>query len=225
MDNLDNDIKHKILFFFMPKSIVFTKKDKKDTESVAMLKSVSPCFYWCSGHEFLTKNEENRYLIQYQIYFINGKNMEPATINQEWYKSKNDIRKDILLFLDMWQDDHQKILLNPNDDFSTANNISNLDYLNKVYNFSDFASFVAKSIFALKDIYIEQANAMNFDIIQKEFWRQVALDPQFSKEIQNFFKIEDKILTNKSSITKAKQGRAKEIKNENKVRKKNTKTS
>ena len=66
---------------------------------------------------------------------------------------------------------------------------------------------------------------MNFDIIQKEFWRQVALDPQFSKEIQNFFKIEDKILTNKSSITKAKQGRAKEIKNENKVRKKNTKTS
>lgn len=217
---METDLKHKILFFFMPKNIVFTKKDKNDTETVTMLKAVSPCFYWCSGHEFITEYAENKYLIQHQIYFINGNKIEPALISQHWAKSKNEIRSGIFSFIEMWsEEDHEKVLLTPKYNFLTTKNITTFDYLNNTYKFSEFASFVAKSIIEFKDFYIKQSQNLNFDSIQKEFWRQVALDPKASSEIQKFFNVDVK--PKKIKLDKPK----KLTKNGKKQKRESTKTS
>jgi hypothetical protein len=194
MEDLKQDylnLKHKILFFFMPKTIVFTKREFKDTDNIAILKAVSPCFYWCSGHEFLTDNAENKYLIQHQIYFINGDNIEPAQINQYWSKSKNDIRNGIFSFIEMWRDEHEKVLMSPNmpNQHAKLNEEIPANSFNHIYNFSNFAEFVAKSIFSLKDSYIFQSKEMNFDYVQKEFWKHIALDLDACKEIQTYLNI------------------------------------
>jgi len=220
MENLEKDyltLKHKILFFFMPKSIVFTKKELKDSENVALLKAVSPCFYWCSAHEFLTEHEENKYLFQYQIYFLNGENLEPAKIIQHWSKSKNDIRNEIFSFLDIWREDHEKALINPNMPIQNAKfetQIPTSSDFKSVYNFSDFAEFVAKSIYHFKNNYVQQAKLMNFDFVQKEFWRHIALNPNACKEMQKYLNINITKKTKKIATKKTvKNGKKQKTKN------------
>lgn len=224
MENLKEDylsLKHKILFFFMPKSIVFTKREPKDSDNIALLKAVSPCFYWCSAHEFLTEHEENKYLFQYQIYFISGQDIEPAQIIQRWSKSKNEIRNEIFAFLDMWREDHEKALISPNapvQNIKFETQISTSGDFNSIYNFSDFAEFVAKSIFHFKNNYVQQAKLMNFDFVQKEFWKHIALNSNACKEMQKYLNIN----TEKKAKKIVKKRMAKNAK---KQKRKNTSTS
>jgi hypothetical protein len=215
MDNT-NDVNHKILFFFMPKNIVFAKKEPQDTDAVSALKAVSPCFYWCSGHEFLTTHSENKFLIQHQVYFINGNSLEPASVIQDWSKSKHEIRNSLFSFLEMWSLDHEKVLLTPENKLSTTENITDLQYLNKVYNFADYASFVAESIFSLKNAYIEQARFMNFENMQKEFWKNVALNPQASNDIRKFLNINTDIAINNVNNKKESKSNVKRSKRKTK---------
>lgn len=221
MKNLEEDflnLKHKILFFFMPKSIVFTKRELKDTDNVALLKAVSPCFYWCSAHEFLTEHQESKYLFQYQIYFLNGENIEPAKIIQHWSKSKNNVRNEIFSFLDIWREEHEKALISPNmtmQNIKFETQISTSEDFNSIYNFSDFAEFVAKSIYFYKNNYIQQAKLMNFDFVQKEFWRHIALNQDACKEIQKYLNTNIVQKTKKVVIKKS-------VKNGKKQKRKNT---
>lgn len=170
--NQFNQIKHKIIFFFMPETIVFQKPKKNDDPDWMTLKSISPLFYWCSAHEFPDFDKNYKYLFQYQIYSIESRSIIPNEISQKWCKTKNEIRDGIISFLEMWGD-HKRILLN------TILNKDSLEFHNnnEIQNFSSFANFVGKSIFDLKHFYIKQASAeINFDILQKEFWKTIALN-------------------------------------------------
>ena len=179
-----SQIKHKILFFFMPESIVFQKPKRNEDPDLVTLKSISPLFYWCSAHEFPDFDKEYKYLIQYQLYSIESNTIVPHELFQKWCKTKHEIRDGILSFLELW-DDHKRILLN------TILNKDNIEFKNnnQIQDFSTFANFVGKSIFDLKYFYIKQAAAnMNFDILQKEFWKTIAMnssDNIFEKKIQN----------------------------------------
>lgn len=172
-DILPDNIKHKIIFFFMPESIVFGKAQMGDDIDLVTLKSISPCFYWCSAHEFPEFEQEYRYLFQYQIYSLEGSKMEPSEIYQKWHKNKNKIREDIMSFIDTWQS-HKRILMAP-ENKNEKDEIHNGNY-NKIYNFKEFAPFVAQSIFKLQKFYIEQASMINFDVLQKEFWKMIAMN-------------------------------------------------
>lgn len=184
------DIKHKILFFFMPKHIVFAKKDESDTISSGLIKSMTPCFYWCSAHEFLTEHTENKFLIQHQIYFINGDETVSSEISQNWSNSKTPIRDRIISFLDTWNLPHEKILSLPDQpildikDIDSSHNYSKDN--NRIYNFSDFAGFVARSIIGNRNNYINQTKLMNIDFVQKECWKYIALNPSLAKDARKF---------------------------------------
>lgn len=165
-------IKHKIIFFFVPENIVFEKPKNGDDPDQITLKSISPLFYWCSAHEFPNFDKKFRYLIQYQTYSIENGNIIPNEIAQKWCNSKHQIRDGIIAFLEIWSD-HKRLLLN------TILNKDSLEFHNnnQIQDFSTFANFVGKSIFDLKHFYIKQASSdMNFDILQKEFWKMIALN-------------------------------------------------
>lgn len=194
-------IKHKILFFFMPESIVFQTPKKNEDPDLVTLKSISPLFYWCSAHEFPEFDEEYKYLIQYQIYSIENQNIVANDLFQKWCKTKYEIKDGVMSFLEMWND-HKRLLLNTilsNDSIEFKNN-------NEVQDFSSFASFVGKSIFDLKNFYIKQAATdMNFDVLQKEFWKMIALNSSnniFDKQSSNYINDDKKI--NKKATTKKK---------------------
>jgi len=186
MDNLDDNlddnvdeilnqfskIRHKIIFFFMPETIIFQKPKQSEDPDWITLKSISPLFYWCSAHEFPDFDKNFKYLFQYQIYSIESRSIVPNEISQKWCKTKHEIRDGIVSFLDMWGD-HKRLLLN------TVLNKDSLEFHNnnETQDFSTFANFVGKSIFDLKHFYIKQASTeMNFDILQKEFWKTIALN-------------------------------------------------
>lgn len=199
------DVKHKIIFFFMPESIVFeTVKDNDDVD-LAALKAISPCFYWCSAHEFPGIKSKNKYLFQYQIYSIDAYKIIPGEIYQQWYSNKNQIRSDIISFIEFW-DDHKRLLMAPED---LEPNDKNITSYNKIYNFSEFASFVGKSIFKLQPIYKEQISLVNFDSLQKDYWKMIALN---NAEINGNYNTVLK--TNKTKIKKKLSPKKKEkIKN------------
>jgi len=63
MEDLNLEIlKHKVLFFFMPNHICFCKISRTDAIDVAALKAITPLFYWCSAHEFIDCDFENKFL-------------------------------------------------------------------------------------------------------------------------------------------------------------------
>lgn len=162
-------IRHKILFFFMPESIIFEKPTSKDDPDLIFLKSISPLFYWCSAHEFLDFETDYKYLIQYQAYHIENQNIVPSEVVQKWSKTKYEIKDLMMNFLNMWPE-HKRILLNGSAEKENNDR--------KIFYFSDFAQFVAKSIYNLKNFYIDQANSSgkNFDALQKDFWKMIALN-------------------------------------------------
>lgn len=156
----------------MPENIVFQKPKQNDDPDWVTLKSISPLFYWCSAHEFPDFDKNYKYLFQYQIYSIETQSVIPNELSQKWCQTKNEIRNEIISFLEMWSD-HKRILLNTvlkTDILEFQNN-------NEIQDFSTFANFVGKSIFDLKHFYIKQASTeINFDILQKEFWKTIALN-------------------------------------------------
>jgi hypothetical protein len=174
MHSLNEDIgsvNHKIIFFFMPESIVFNKPDRHDDVDEITLKSISPYFYWCSAHEFPDFEAEYKYLFQYQIYSVEGAKIVPGEIIQKWRKNKNQIREDIMLFIEQWNE-HKRILTAPENNKQKTNE----SFYNKIYDFNGFAQFVAKSIIGLQNLYIKQASIINFDILQKEYWKMIAMN-------------------------------------------------
>jgi hypothetical protein len=162
-------IRHRILFFFMPESLLFEKPTSKDDPDLIFLKSISPLFYWCSAHEFVDFDSDYKYLIQYQTYSVENQNIIPGEVIQKWSKTKYEIKNLMINFLNIWPE-HKRILLNGTAEKENNNR--------KIFYFSDFAHFVAKSIFNLKHFYIEQANSSgkNFDALQKDFWKMIALN-------------------------------------------------
>lgn len=170
-------INHKILFFFMPENIVFFKKNEEDTDQTAKLKDIFPNFYWCSAHEFADPSFEKKYLIQYQIYSIENNDIRGERIDQFWASSKNEIRLHLISFLERWND-HKRLLLS-----SAISETKIVENKNKLLaesgsghkqNFLEFASFVARSIFNFKALYLQQAQSGGFELQQKEFWKNAA---------------------------------------------------
>lgn len=213
--NQFSQIKHKIIFFFMPENVVFEKPKSSDDPDWITLKSISPLFYWCSAHEFPDFDKKFRYLIQYQTYSIENHNIIPNEVLQKWCSTKYQIRDGIISFLDMWTD-HKRLLLN------TILNKDGLEFKknNQLQDFSTFASFVAKSIFDLKHFYIKQtaSNNMNFDVLQKEFWKMIALNSSNNffdkKELEQEEKKLKKIVKKTKNIkTKKANSKKKQIKN------------
>jgi hypothetical protein len=158
----------------MPEVIAFFRKERKEDESTIFLKSITPYFYWCSAHEFKENKSKNKFLFQYQIYFIENKKIIPGEVIQKWYPKKNNIKIEIINFLNIWED-HGKILLNhkkPND--------QNVDYRKNLIDndfeyFSTFAHFVAKSIVELKEFYIQQSEEKELDLLQKKYWQNMSI--------------------------------------------------
>ena len=154
----------------MPEYIVFKKPSKSEDIDVSTLKSISPCFYWCSAHEFPEFELGHKYLFQHQIYFLEGSEIISGEVSQQWHRSKNQIREDIISFIESWST-HKRILIGPENKESTSAN-----YFNKIYHFTEFAEFVGQTIYKLKKDYIEQASLINFDLLQKEYWKMIAIN-------------------------------------------------
>lgn len=202
-------VNHKIIFFFMPESIVFNKPNKNDDVDSITLKSISPYFYWCSAHEFPDFEVENKYLFQYQIYSVEGAKIVPCEIFQKWRRNKNQVREDVAYFIEEW-DDHKRLLTTPENNKERPNE----GFYNKIYDFNSFAQFVAKSIISLQNLYIKQASVINFDILQKEYWKMIAMNKnEIYNTIPDFtakkLKRNKKVVSKKRPIKKNKTKKSK----------------
>jgi hypothetical protein len=210
MNDIPEDIEsveYKMIFFFMPETIVFNKAQKGDDIDLVTLKSISPYFYWCSAQEFTDFEPKYRYLFQYQMYTVEGSKIVPGEIFQKWRKNKNNIREDLMQFIEEWSD-HKRLLTSPENKKENSNE----NFYNKTYNFKDFAKFVAKSIISLQDLYIKQASIINFDLLQKEYWKMVAMN---KNEIYNTvpdFKIKKTLPNKKRKLKKDTVKRKKPLK-------------
>jgi hypothetical protein len=185
------DIEHKILFLFMPDSIVFEKQNASEDPDVTLLKSISPYFYWCSAHEFPNFSKEYRYLIQYQLYTVDSGKIIPNEIAQEWHTNKNQIKYSMISFLDSFEN-HKRLLLNP-DGVNANNNSKNkseTSSYNKISQFSNFSKVIAEWIFHFKNNYISEVEGGNFNTMQKDFWKMIAMNGYInvSKDNKNFLK-------------------------------------
>lgn len=160
----------------MPESIVFLSPSKNDDNNAKILKSITPYFYWCSAHEFDSTYSDNKFLFQYQIYFIENKNLIPGEVVQKWFSNKSNIKISIIDFIEKWNE-HKRILIDPNskDKNEISETKADLPFNKENYcSFSKFAKFVAESILNLKNIYIQKCDEKNFDFLQKKFWQTMA---------------------------------------------------
>jgi hypothetical protein len=186
---IEDDFKHKTLFFFMPEKISFLKKEVLDDENQALLKSITPYFYWCSAHEFKDIQTNNKFLFQYQIYSIENRQIVPGEVVQKWFSNKNAIKISVINFIELWHD-HKRLLFDIKkiSEFSISkNNIKtldesidgfddlDLDSKNNFEYFSYFATFVAQSIISLKNLYIKQVEDGSFEFLQRKFWESIAI--------------------------------------------------
>jgi hypothetical protein len=193
----DGKFNHKAMFFFMPEDITFIKPDHTDDESTSYYRSIMPYFYWCSAHEFPDLPKKYRYLIQYQNCFIDNGDVFPGEIMQKFCANKDGIRAGLHDFIEMW-DEHKRIMLDPTKiismykaDINNINhlseelnnkNISASEFAEKIINgdnndsFIDFAKAIGKTIKTFQEIYVTQAKDKQCDLLQKEYWRSLALE-------------------------------------------------
>jgi hypothetical protein len=165
-------IKQKQLFYFMPEAIVCLKPDPNCSDNEEILKSITPYFYWCAAHEFPDAKPEYRYLIQHQIYYVEGQEIDGGDVFQKWSGNKAEIRNCLTDFIDLWTE-HKRVLVDP---FLIAN-AENKSLIFDELNYCDFATAVGFTIFSFRGAYYKQVAAAKLDILQKDFWRIMALTP------------------------------------------------
>jgi hypothetical protein len=162
------NIKNKIIFVFMPENIVFEKTNKNENIEVSALKNISPFFYWCSAHEFEEFSPENKFLIQYQKFLIENNEIVPDELIQKWHGSKNSVRNELINFIDSWNE-HKRVILGHSN----------------IKNFLQFGEYIGKSIFNLKDFYVEEVAKNGYDFLKKDFWKTIALDHINNNTVKN----------------------------------------
>ena len=90
--------------------------------------------------------------------------------------SFNNIKLEIINFIEKWNI-HERVIINPKTEEESVKNFitipvkSNAD----MELFSSFAEFVGRSIVSLQNIYIKESSDKKFDILQKRFWEDMAM--------------------------------------------------
>lgn len=198
-------IPHKMMFFFMPDTIVFEQEAQNESEENKYLLEITPYLYWCSAHDFTevaktSKSPDKKYLFQYQIYSVNNKGIEESETKMFWFQHRNEITAKLIDFIDRWKT-HKRRLVDP---YEVADRYAKTS-LNPD-NFMFFSVAAGYTLGSFRDLYVSNCNEGDFDTLQLKFWRTMAClnyDNIHNKKLA----LDDKLTDN----TIKKRGRPKKI--------------